>query len=154
MNIQLRGITNLRAGLKRIGQEGEVITKRELMRSGLNVQAGAKRRVPVDRGPLRNSIAIKAVRDGLEVQVGTNSKYAKPVEFGSRPHTPPIKEIQAWAKRKGLPPEAAGAIYWSITHHGTRAHPFLFPAFEEERPKFYTRLRRALLTEYSKQGPR
>lgn len=126
-------------------QEGATrIMKQEVVRGSLNVVAGAKQRVAVDRGGLRNSITYEVDPDGLGSTIGTNSEYALPTEFGRLPGSmPPVAPLIAWAKRKGFEdPEAAG---WAIAIHmrdfGTDPRPFLFPAFEQEKPQFNARIR-------------
>lgn len=128
----------LRTGVRRIQRE-------EVIRSLLNIMTAAKGRVAVDRGGLRNSITYRLDEDGLGGVVGTNSEYARATEFGRLPGSmPPVEPLIAWARRKGFDdPEAAG---WAIAKHmeafGTDPRPFLFPSFEEERPKFVGRIQK------------
>lgn len=136
MSIKVEGMGRVRAALLRVTGEAQRTASREVVRSALNIQTGAKQRVPVDTGRLRNSIAVaedeggifetetvrasgrssirgqNQIRAGmLSAVVGTNVEYARPVEFGTR---------RAAAK------------------------PYLFPAAEEERPQFHARIRREL----------
>src|SRR5690606_39853088 len=69
---------------------------RETKRGLVNIETGAKRRAPVDRGPLRNSITHEMDADQLGGVAGTNSEYGPPVEFGSRPHMPPVQPLIDW----------------------------------------------------------
>jgi hypothetical protein len=62
--------------------------------------------------------------------------YAPFVEFGTRPHFPPLEPIREWCRRHSIPEEAAYAIALKISRTGQPARPFLFPAYEQERPKF------------------
>jgi len=76
-----------------------------------------------------------------------------------------LNAILDWVKRKGISArysvktqrrlknskaddqrelEAAEAIAFSIIRHGVKAHPFLFPAVDKERPKFYQNANKAL----------
>lgn len=76
-----------------------------------------------------------------------------------------LNAILDWVKRKGITArysvktqrklnsskadkerllQAAEAIAMSIIRHGVRAHPFLFPAVDAERPKFYQNANKAL----------
>lgn len=109
--VRIIGIDRLRRKLGALEAAEIAVVKRELVAAALNVQAGAKRRAPVDTGRLRNSITYEIGDDGTVVRVGTNTQYAPYLEFGTRK----------------MP-----------------ARPFLFPAFEEEVPKFKDRLKRAL----------
>ncbi len=101
-----------------------------LMRSALTVEVEAKRRAPVDTGRLRSSITHN-VRP-TEAIVGSNVAYAPYVEFGTRPHWPPLAAMQPWARRHGFPAGRSGAflVARAIAMRGTRAQPYLRPAFE------------------------
>jgi HK97 gp10 family phage protein len=107
--------------------------------TALNIQKGAKRNCPVNTGRLRSSIAIEPVTSNkMVLRVGTYVKYAADVEFGTRPHK--------------IVPKNKKALFWrgarhpvkSVNHPGSRAKPFLFPAYEAERPAFTKALREAL----------
>lgn len=56
---------------------------REVMRAAHEVEAEAKRRVPVDTGALRNSIQTWRVND-LRARIAPHMEYAAYVEFGTR----------------------------------------------------------------------
>jgi HK97 gp10 family phage protein len=84
MNVELRGMEQTKRLLAMVPPEATKTVVREIRRSTLNVQAGAKRRAPVDTGRLRNSIATAYENGGLRGIVGTNVEYAKFVEFGTR----------------------------------------------------------------------
>lgn len=105
---------------------------KSLFRGGYLIQGDARRLCPVNTGLLRSSITVEGNFSGLYVKIGTNLSYAAPVEFGSRPHTPPFAPIRDWAEKKGLP---AGAIWQSIRQHGTKPHPYLKPALDKNIDK-------------------
>ena len=101
-----------------------------LKKSGFNIEARAKRNVSnngsVKTGHLRRGVTTDI--GNMEVTVHTsNIKYARGVEEGTRPHT-----IRAKNKK---------ALYWkgakhpvkSVRHPGSKAKPFLIPAFEKEK---------------------
>jgi HK97 gp10 family phage protein len=101
-----------------------------LKKSGFNIEAKAKLNIAnngsVKTGHLRRGITTDV--GNMEVTVHTsNIKYARGVEEGTRPHT-----IRAKNKK---------ALYWkgakhpvkSVRHPGSRAKPFLIPAFEKEK---------------------
>ena len=101
-----------------------------LKKSGFNIEAKAKLSIAnngsVKTGHLRRGITTDV--GNMEVTVHTsNIKYARGVEEGTRPHT-----IRAKNKK---------ALYWkgakhpvkSVRHPGSRAKPFLIPAFEKEK---------------------
>ena len=97
-----------------------------LNNTGFKIEAKAKGNVPVDTGHLRRGITTKI--GDMEVIVHTsNIKYARGVEFGTRPHL--------------IKPKNKKALYWkgakhpvkSVQHPGSKAKPFLIPAFEKEK---------------------
>lgn len=93
-----------------------------LFKAGFSVEAAAKERAPVDTGRLRFSIATE-VRE-TRALVGSNVFYAPFVEFGTRPHMPPVAAMQPWARRHGI---SAWALARAIAARGTKPHPFLLP---------------------------
>lgn len=54
----------------------------------------------VDRGEMRNSVNAENVSDGAIVTI--NAPHAPFLEYGTRPHRPPVAPILEWVKRKGL----------------------------------------------------
>jgi len=104
-------------------------------RSTIAIQNRAREKAPVDTGRLRAGIATEVDHSSPPKwgKVGTNVKYAPFVEFGTRPHWPPPGVLQPWARRHGFPPGARGdfLVRRAIAQHGTRARPYLTPAFEE-----------------------
>lgn len=107
--IHVDGVQQLVASLDAIDRQARAELGREVMRTALAVQAGAKRGVPVDTGRLRNSIAVARSDDGLSAEVGTNVQYARRIEFGF-----------------------IGADRLGRRYH-QRPRPYLFPALEAER---------------------
>lgn len=84
----------------------------------------------VDTGALLNSIHVEM--EGDAVIVGSNLEYAPHVEFGTRPHFPPLEPIEEWARRKLKGDKAtARKIAWKIYHYGTPPQPFLRPAIDK-----------------------
>lgn len=103
-------------------------------------------------GALRNSIT----KDRRElskhaVSVGSNLRYAKPVEFGTRPHWPPRGSLARWAQLKlGAtdPMRADFLIRRKISKVGTKAQPFLNPALDETRRNYFPRRQQTLLKDW------
>ena len=100
--------------------------------SGLLVSGLAKRLAPHATGNLRRSISshVKPIGGNVAAIVAAAAKYARPVEYGSKPHTPPLAAIARWANRRGLNP---GAVWMTIRRQGTKPHPFMVPALEEKQ---------------------
>lgn len=95
--------------------------------AGAGVAGAVRERTPVDTGRLRNSITHEVDRGGQRARVGSNVSYARAVEFGTRPHFPPLAALQPWARRHGFPAGRRGAwlVARTIAVRGTRgAHMF------------------------------
>lgn len=104
--------------------DAEEKTKHEiykiLIRVGNELINLIKEEAPVDTGRLRQSWQIMATDPtNLTVYLGTNVKYAKPVEFGADPHTPDWMSIKKWSRRKLENENLAGAIFSKIKKEGT-----------------------------------
>lgn len=156
-----RVLNKLESASKEIRVKGEI----ELERSARKIEAQAKRNAPTGvSNRLKTSIDVRGSK--LEREVYTDVKYAPYVEFGtkSKVDIPPglegyamqfkgkkngsyedlEKNIKLWAKRKRIPEEAVYPIIKSILHKGTKAQPFLFPAFFAEQPQLIKRLKKVL----------
>ena len=91
----------------------------------------------IKTGHLRRSIAFKTTMTEGIVHT-SNVKYARVVEDGSKSHI-----IRAKNKK---------ALYWQgashpvkqVKHPGTKAKPYLIPAFEDEKPKFIENLKEVI----------
>jgi hypothetical protein len=99
-----------------------------------------------DTGETYESVAIASTRLGLVYAVGSAAKQAPFIEFGTRPHFPPVSAIAAWCRRKGIPESAAFPIARAIGERGTPERPWLRPAFIAVSDKHVTRLREAVAT--------
>lgn len=107
-------------------------------------------------GHLRASIAsdVQVSETAIEGRVGTNLIYARPVEFGTKPHWPPLQPLVEWVRikqlagaystktRRRLGSKAlqqrqdiavARAVQVKIARRGTKARPFFFPAVEAKK---------------------
>lgn len=72
-------------------------------------------------GGLRGSTAYQFKGD-TEVTIEPTADRADYIEFGTRPHMPPVDSLRAWAASKGISP---WAVARGIAKHGTPAKPFL-----------------------------
>jgi hypothetical protein len=63
---------------------------------------------------------------------------------GSGNFMPPVKEIERWLRRKGLPLEMAWPVARAIGLRGMKPHPFIFPAYEERRAGIPSKVSRAV----------
>lgn len=145
--VSILGDRQLRGVIDRMLKDAPVVAGNAVNEYALLVQSQAKRNLTdlpaVDSGRLRNSIRIESFADGLARGVGTDLDYAKPVEMGSRPHFPPLEPIRQWCRRHSIPESAAYAIALKIAKNGQAPKPYLFPAFEQERPYFEATIKAA-----------
>lgn len=92
-----------------------------LTRSAIKTQGFFVRNMPAGAsGNLRRSVTFN-FKNRLSVRIEPQAQYADYVEFGTRPHYPPIGAITPWARIKGLNPYAVAR---GIAKHGTKAHPY------------------------------
>lgn len=115
--------------------------QKAIKKSAFNIESQAKKNLASNKsvvtGHLRRSIATKM--GDLEATIHTsNVKYAVIVEKGSRPHI--------------IRPKNKKALYWKgakrpvklVSHPGSKAKPYLEPAFESEKDKFIENLKEAI----------
>jgi HK97 gp10 family phage protein len=115
--------------------------QKAIKKSAFNIEANAKKNLAANKsvvtGHLRRSIATKM--GDLEATIHTsNVKYAVIVEKGSKAHI--------------IRPKNKKALYWKgakrpvklVNHPGSKAKPYLEPAFESEKDKFIENLKEAI----------
>jgi HK97 gp10 family phage protein len=143
MKMKAIGIEKAVARVEKLTEETQAKARAIVLESALNIQREAKKRAPVDTGNLRSRIHLTHYKNQLEIGIGTRVKYARAVEFGTQPHFPPPGALTGWAKRHGMAGNEE-RIAWKIYHRGTPAQPFLFPAFEQERPRFLAKVKQVI----------
>ena len=139
ITITIEGLNEMRSNIERwpaIYNEA----KMNLFNSwGFAVEGQAKYYVPVDTGFLRSSISVAVGIGQDSVQVGPNAYYGPFVEFGTKPHFPPVAPLALWARRHGMP-GGGFALALAISRYGTPPQPYMIPAFEqvnrERLPRF------------------
>ena len=127
--------------LKTKSDEDEKKIQKILKNSAMTIEKNAKSNLTsngsVKTGHLRRG--IKNFRRGMTATVHTsNIKYAPMVEKGTKAHI-----IRAKNKK---------ALYWKgakhpvkqVNHPGSKAKPYLIPAFEKETPYFLKKLEEAI----------
>jgi len=136
--VRVEGVEPLRRGLKRYADEFPKATKEAIQIAGFNLQARAKRSVPVDTGKLRQSIVVDISEDGFTATVtagGAIAPYAAYIEFGTggAVEIPEgWEEIAAAFKGKG------------IRKVNIQAQPFLADNFRKERNRLTARIKKAI----------
>jgi HK97 gp10 family phage protein len=105
----------------------------------------AKKIVKRDTSHLARSIThnVKSTAGSVRGTWGTglSPHYGPDVEFGTRPHWPPVSALIGWANRHGANPYAVAA---GIAKHGTKAQPFMRPSFRQTVARARQELRAGL----------
>ena len=134
VNLRLEGAEELEAALSRAQDAVRATNLRAMQTACLLVEADARRNATHDTRQLMNSITSRVTVRGTSIigQVGPSVRYGVYVEKGTRPHWPPAAPLVGWARRHGVP---VIAVQRAIARRGTRARPFLVPAFTKNREK-------------------
>jgi HK97 gp10 family phage protein len=123
--------------LRELPDEIKNDVRKVVKNSAFNIERNAKSSASVKTGHLKRSISTKM--GDMEAIIHTsNLKYAPMVEFGTRPHI-----IRAKNKK---------ALYWKgashpvkqVSHPGSKAKPYLIPAFEKEKDQFLEKLKEVI----------
>ena len=115
--------------------------QKAVKKSAFNIEAKAKNNLKANRSVVTRHLTrnVATQMGDLEATIHTsNVKYAVIVEKGSKPHI--------------IRPKNKKALYWEgakrpvkmVNHPGSRAKPFLIPAFESEKDKFIENLKEAI----------
>lgn len=140
MSIKIEGKSAIAKKLKRLsGKVAGSIARRSGAAGARVIRNEARRLVPEDSGTLKKAINVRTKqfrnRSGfhfyIAVDRGGSVKndgwYAHFIEYGTQPHQVIPKAAQA------LKLSASGDVVRNIANHpGTRAQPFMRPAFESK----------------------
>lgn len=131
VTVQIVGLERLQAGVAR----GPATLAREVrtaMTAGsLLIEGTARTLAPKDTGRLAGSIThvIGGGGASLQARIGPSVAWGIFVEQGRRAgKRPPIAAVEGWARRHGVSPYVVAR---SIGLKGTRPHPFLLPAYQQ-----------------------
>lgn len=111
---------------------------------GVMVAEEARRRAPQDTGRLRSGIFVRFAQGA--VQVGSKARYGGFSDQGTRPHWPPVRALQGWARRHGIP---AFLVARKIAREGTDATRWLTGAAQQVEARHLPRLLRDTATAIS-----
>lgn len=170
ITLDIKGMDKALGKLDKFKKTVQTEIKDEVAVSVLKIQSDAKKYAPVNLGMLRQSIYLLEKSNGpgkFLFSVGTNVKYAPYIEFGTggKVSIPSgyesyashfktktggtfkemLKALMMWVEKKGIAngkqsKSVAYMIAVSILRKGLRPHPFLIPAFEQEKPKLKARI--------------
>ena len=141
IKINTNEIDKFAVELIKLSEESRGNVQKAIKKSAFNIEANAKKNLAANKsvvtGHLRRSVATQM--GDLEATIHTsNVKYAIIVEKGSKPH------IIRPKNKKALYGEGAKRPVKLVNHPGSRAKPFLIPAFESEKDKFIENLKEAI----------
>lgn len=129
--VELKGVEKLLQGLERVASAPQRVHG-ALVKTGMVVQANARANLDLkgttNTGRLSQSIVVDDRPFDKSVIVGTNVHYAPYVEFGTRPHMPPVEPLVEWAHLKLHDDKAGYKIARAIAKRGTKPKPFMRPA--------------------------
>lgn len=140
ISVEVIGIDKAIRKFEDLNQQALDGVKQSVISSAFRIETDAKRRAPSDTGRLRSSIQTEIRKNGFEAVVFTDVSYGPPVEEGARPHFPPPNALTGWANRHGLN-GLEFVIARAIARRGLPPRPFLFPAWDKERPDFINSIR-------------
>ena len=115
--------------------------QKAIKKSAFNIEAKAKNNLKANRSVVTRhlSLGVKTEVKDLEATVHTsNIKYAIIVEKGSKAHVirPKNKKALYW--------EGASRPVKMVNHPGSKAKPYLIPAFEKEKDQFLEKLKEVI----------
>ena len=141
IKINTNEIDKFAVELIKLSEESKGNVQKAVKKSAFNIEANAKKNLAANKsvvtGHLRRSVATQM--GDLEATIHTsNVKYAAIVEKGSKAHI--------------IRPKNKKALYWKgathpvkqVNHPGSKAKPYLEPAFESEKDKFIENLKEAI----------
>jgi HK97 gp10 family phage protein len=137
--VDLRGVDGMTRNIRLVRETFPEWLAEANAKTAEVVRKGARRNIRnIDAyatGTMYDSIQVTSSPGGLVFAVGSTAKYAPYVEFGTRPHWPPLDAIREWCRVKGIPESAAFPIARAIARRGLPERPFLYPALLEGMTK-------------------
>jgi hypothetical protein len=135
ITVRLEGAKELQAGLRAAPATLASETRTAMEASLLLVEGTARTLAPKDTGRLGGSITHSIAGGGASLtgRVGPSVAYGLFVEKGRRPgRMPPVDAVASWARRHGINPFVLAR---AIGRRGTKARPFLEPAYRQNAGK-------------------
>ena len=137
ITIQIQGLDEVNKGLDRMSEAVIDELQEAIRKSGEMFKQKARRIAGsppiVFRGELARSIQNRVGKLRAEIRAfGSAEVYSDVIEYGRRPgKMPPVHRLEHWARIK-LGQEGLGfVIARKIARKGTKAQPYIRPAFED-----------------------
>lgn len=135
-NIQVNGIKELQRDFSNGSKIVDINLQKAMDYSTTRVKQNVREEIVnrgiTNQGGLQKSVNVYESTPKRGV-VGVGEKYGLYVEQGSRPHFPPVAAIERWAQTKLGVRGAGFLIARKIARVGTKAHPFVAPAFSRSK---------------------
>lgn len=132
-NIEIKGLDKALKHFDRLSDSMKQNVLDEIEVGAREIEGDAKVRVPVDTGNLRASITVSPLQNGQEIVA--QADYAAYVEFG----TGQLVKVPAALESYAAQFKGRGLRLVNLP-----ARPFLFPAYEAERPQIIKRIKELL----------
>ena len=138
IKVDVNDLNEFSVKILKLSQEAEESVKKVVKNSAFNIEKNAKSNLTKNKsvatGHLRRGISTDIKGLGATIHT-SNIKYAPGVEYGTKAHI-----IKAKNKK---------ALYWKgakhpvkqVNHPGSKAKPYLIPAFEKEKDQFLEKLK-------------
>ncbi len=114
----------------------------------VKIQGAARRLVKVDQGFTRSSVLTEFMNKGLTAGIGTGQATGRYLEDGTRPHWAPKGALLGWVRRHGMPDSAEYLVRRAIARRGTRARPWLRPAWDQWAPGYVQEAREEMQKQF------
>lgn len=139
VSISIEGLDKCLSKLKIYDTQSRKRIERTISKAGRNIRDGAKSRVPVRTGKLRDSIVANFSGAKMTSTVKAKASHAPFIEFGADP---------AVIKPKNKKVLKIGGLYVSRDAKipARKAQPFLHPAFQAEKPRVEQEIKKILRT--------
>ena len=131
---------DLRVNIEEVEKRTLIELKKAVKDTAEDIKKDAKKKVAYKTGALSRSINTTYGKQGSEAVIKADVSHASFVEYGTRAHTIRPKNKKALAFNSGNKMTFAK----KVNHPGTKAKPFMEPAFNENVPLFIKRLEDAL----------
>ena len=141
IKIDTNEIDKFAVELVELSEKSRDNVQKAIKKSAFNIEAKAKNNLKANRSVVTRHLTrnVATQMGDLEATIHTsNVKYAIIVEKGSKPHI--------------IRPKNKKALYWEgakrpvklVNHPGSKAKPYLIPAFEKEKDQFLERLKEVI----------
>lgn len=139
--IEIEGLKEMQRAFKLAPAFTTSILNRAIKASLLILLGRSRQEAPVDRGFLRGA-AMQTKFGNLTGLLKNTAPYAFWIHEGTRPHFPPLRAIEPWARRHGIP---AFLVARKIARDGTKGVPFFDIAIDKTKTKVDNIFDRALV---------